>query len=203
MLPLALALLMGAASPIDSLCPEFPAAGRTTYRTVDSLLSEVRRSSFPELAGEDIVLNELHSASDFFTSGTELRTFLKARRQRAYLVYVNPKLFENPPPRAAIRAVLAHELSHIVDYNRRSFPGLARFTFHYLTSNEASYERATDLATLGRGYGCGLIAYREWLYRRVSPKSAAVKRRTYLTPEEIRRWLTTGSLPQAAPAGPE
>ncbi|MEO8138540.1 MAG: hypothetical protein ABI742_02785 [Gemmatimonadota bacterium] len=202
MLPLALALLLGAPSPTDSLCPAFPPSGPTTYRSIDSLLSEVRRASFPDLAGEDIVLNELRSATDFFTSGTELRTFLNARRQRAYLVYVNPRLFKNPPPRAAIRAVLAHELSHIVDYNRRSAPGLARFTFHYLTSNEASYERATDLATLGRGYGCGLIAYREWLYRRVSPTSAAVKRRFYLTPEEIRVWLTTGSLPPAAPAGP-
>lgn len=199
MLPLALALLLGA----DSLCPALPPPGPVTHRTVDSLLSEVRQTSFPELAGADVVLNELRSAADYFISGTELRTLLNPRRTRAYIVYVNPKLFRDPPPRAAIRAVLAHELSHVVDYSRRSAPGLTLFTFQYLTRDEAGYERLTDLATLGRGHGCGLIAYREWLYPRVSPRVAAAKRRTYLTPEEIRSWLATGALPPAAAGGPE
>lgn len=203
MLPFVLVLLLQGSPPPDSLCPAFPQPRPTDYRAVASLLVQVREASFPELAGEDIVLNELRSGSDFFTSGTELRTILNARRRRAYIIYVNPGLFPEPPPPVAIRAVLEHELSHIMDYGRRAAPGLAWFTFHYLTRNDAAYERATDLGALGRGYGCGLMAYREWLYRRVSPGTVAAKRRAYMTPEEIRAWMTNRSPPSAASPAPE
>ncbi len=203
MVSLLLALLLGIPPAGDSLCPRFPQPGPVTYRTVDSLVAKVRGASFPELVGADIQLNELRGSGDYFSSGSELRTILNHGPRRAYLLYVNPKLFGDPPPREAIRAVVAHELSHLVDYEKRTALGLVGFTIHYLTRNPATYERATDLHALGRGYGCGLIAYREWLYRHVSARTAAAKRRNYLTPEEIRGWMLTGSLPSGAPPGPE
>jgi hypothetical protein len=198
MLLFVLALALSDATSADSICPGLPPARPVGYQTVDSLLGEVRRQTFPELAGADITLNEIRSSSDYFTSGTEVRTILSPARHRSYLVYVNPRLFRDPPPLDAVRAVLAHELSHVVDYRRRTAGGLTRFTVRYLTHNQAAYERATDREALKRGYGCGLIAYREWLYRHLTPKAAAAKRKDYLTPEEIRRWLLSGA---PAPSG--
>lgn len=197
---LLVALVLGIGSSNDTLCPPPSPAVAAGYYSIDSLLSEVRRESFPELGGETITLNQLRSASDYFISGTELRTLLNGRRSRDYLVYVNPRLYLDPPPRAAIRAVLAHELVHVADYSQRSTLGLARFTVRYLTSDDAEYERSTDVEALRRGYGCGLMAYREWLYQHVSPSVAQAKRRSYLTPEEIRARLISEGLPRR-PAG--
>ena len=196
LLILAVTLIRG--SPGDSVCSKALSAGPESYRIVDSLLTELRRRSFPELAGVEVTLNQIRSPSDYFTSGTELRTIWNGGRKRSYLVYVNPRLYRDPPSRDALLAVMAHELGHIVDYERRSATGLAGFTVRYLTRDRARYERETDLGALRRGYGCGLIDYREWLYRHVSPAAAAAKRRDYLTPAEIRAWLINEA---AAPSG--
>ena len=38
---------------------------------------------------------------------------------------------------------------------------------------------------IARGYGEGLIKYREWLYKNISAKALIAKKRDYFTPEEI------------------
>jgi hypothetical protein len=160
-----------------------------THRDVERMLAAVVARSFPELGGVEIEVNEIHSKRDFFTSGYDPGMALKKGRSRTYRVYVNPGLFRSPPSEAAIEAALAHELVHVVDYTRLSTAALEKFTLEYLAGNHAKYERATDLGALERGYGCGLIEYRRWLYGHVSPATVAAKRRDYLTPEEIEEWM--------------
>jgi len=160
-----------------------------TRREVERELAAVVDRSFPELQGVDIAVEEIRSKSDFFTSGYDPETILKKGPSRSYRVYVNPRLFESPPSEAAIQAALAHELTHILDYTRLSPVALEKFTLKYATGDNSKYERATDRGALERGYGCGLIEYRRWLYAHVSPATVAGKRRTYLTPEEIEEWM--------------
>jgi hypothetical protein len=50
----------------------------------------------------------------------------------------------------------------------------------------ARFERGTDLAAIRMGYGEGLIEYREWLYRQLNSTDREKRKKTYMTPEEIR-----------------
>ena len=79
-------------------------------------------------------------------------------------------------------------------------------------SSEIRWERAADERAIKRGYGSGLIRYRRWLYRVVSPQVEARKRRVYLTPrrsssvfaeaaEQSRRFVA-GSCPSMRLAAP-
>ena len=186
---LILFLTLTAGSPIDSGCPAPVPPATVTRREVERELARVVDRSFPELKGVDIAVEEIRSKSDFFTSGYDPETVLKKGPSRSYRVYVNPRLFESPPSEAAIEAALAHELTHILDYTRLSPVALEKFTLRYATGDDSKYERATDQGALERGYGCGLIEYRRWLYAHVSRGTEAAKRRNYLTPEEIEAWL--------------
>ncbi len=177
----------------DSACPPPAAPVPIAYSGVRGLLAGVIAESFPELSRAQVLLYQLRSQSDFFVSGLDYGTMLKKGPTRTYIVYVNPRLFESPPSADAIRAVLAHELSHLVDYSRLSSPGIVKFVSRYLSRTPAHYERDTDLHAMERGYACGLAEYREWLYRRVSPKVRVTKETNYLTPEEIRAWVTSST----------
>ena len=186
---LILFLMLAAGGPVDSGCPIPVAPASVTRRAVETDLAAVVDRSFPELRGVDIAVEEIRSKSDFFTSGYDPETVLKKGPSRSYRVYVNPRLFQSPPSESAIQAALAHELTHILDYTRLSAVALEKFTLKYATGDNSKYERATDQVALERGYGCGLIEYRRWLYAHVSPATEAAKRRDYLTPEEIGAWL--------------
>jgi hypothetical protein len=173
----------------DSVCPRPSAPTPVSYDEVRLLLAQVVQTSFPELIRAQILLYELKSGSDFFISGLDYETILKKGPTRTYIVYVNPRLFSSPPGAEAIQGVLAHELTHLVDYSRLGPPGILKFVSRYLTRPSAGYERATDLGAMERGYACGLAEYREWLYRQVPPGVRARKQSTYLTPDEIRDWI--------------
>jgi len=189
---LILFLTLAAGGPPDSGCPAPAPPATVTRREVERELAGVVNRSFPELKGVDIAVEEIRSKSDFFISGYDPETVLKKGPSRSYRVYVNPRLFESPPSEAAIRAALAHELTHILDYTRLSPVALEKFTLRYATGDDSKYERATDQGALERGYGCGLIEYRRWLYAHVSPATEAAKRKSYLTPEEIEDWMERG-----------
>jgi hypothetical protein len=189
---LILLLTLVTGGPVDSGCPKPVAPTTVTRREVERELAVVVNQSFPELRGVDIAVEEIHSKSDFFTSGYDPETVLKKGPSRSYRVYVNPRLFQSPPSEAALQAALAHELIHILDYTRLSPVALEKFTLKYATGDNSKYERATDQSALERGYGCGLIEYRRWLYAHVSPATEAAKRRNYLTPDEIEEWMEKG-----------
>jgi hypothetical protein len=138
------------------------------------LVEQVRTKSFPELAGVRIAVRPLHSKSDFFQARFSLR--------RKYTVYANPMAVDAP----GLAAIVAHELEHIVYYrthNRLQWLGLMALMSE---GKQAKFEKAADYGAIRRGYGERLAQYRHWLYAHVDPKTAARKRRVYLTPDEIK-----------------
>jgi hypothetical protein len=152
------------------------------------LVREIAGESFPELNPEKIGIRTFRSDNNYFKSGFSLTRFLTLRKMR-YLIYVNPKVFELNAPEKGIRAIIAHELAHVLYYtgkNRCQLLGLARLASGDWT---AKFERRTDLAAIERGYGEGLIEYREWLYRNIPAGKLAAKKRDYFSPEEIVRIL--------------
>jgi hypothetical protein len=102
-----------------------------------------------------------------------------------YLIRVNPKVCSLQAPEAGVRAILAHELAHVLylkNRNRAQLFGLARLISKGFT---ARFERWTDLQAISRGYGEGLKEYRRWLYQHVPNHKLSEKLRNYFSPEEI------------------
>jgi hypothetical protein len=102
-----------------------------------------------------------------------------------YVIFVNPEVFRRSAPEDGIRAILAHELAHILYYKRKNRFQLLGLTGLTDKSFTAKFERKADLEAIARGWGEGLKAYRKWLYENIPPKEVNAKKRDYFSPEEI------------------
>jgi hypothetical protein len=148
------------------------------------LVAEIVEKSYPELKGERIEVKSFTSKSDYFQSRFSFAKFLTFRRMN-YIIFVNPKVYELNAPENGVRAILAHEIGHILYYSRKNrfqLLGLINLSTKGFTQK---FERRTDLEAIKRGYGEGLIAYRNWLYANIPAKNIDAKKRNYFTPEEI------------------
>lgn len=150
----------------------------------DSLLQTVRENSFPELKDADIRVRLFNSKSDFFRTRFSVTRYLFCMKMR-FFIEVNPKVFDLQAPEEAMRAIIAHELGHVLymlKRNRIKLLSLIRLASKDYT---ARFERRTDLETISRGYATGLIDYRNWLYQNISAVDVKKKKRDYFSPEEI------------------
>jgi hypothetical protein len=148
------------------------------------LVEQIVKASYPELKDADIQVQTFRSESDYFRTIFSFRRFLLARKMR-YFIKVNPRVFQLNAPEDGVRAILAHELGHVFDFHRKK--RIRQLSLLRLLSKNytAAFERRTDLQAISRGYGEGLKAYRQWLYRNIPAKKMAEKRRNYFSPEEI------------------
>lgn len=188
-------LVKSAAVAVLSMLPLFacaetafsqsPSAETSAVRKTREILVEIIEQSFPELDAKKIRVRPFRSRTTFFKTQFSVSRFLTLRAMHT-TVLVNPSVFEKNVPQNGIRAILAHELGHALYYagkNRFKLFGLIGLADNGFT---AKFERRTDLTAIERGYGDGLIAYREWLYRNVPAKNLAAKKRDYFTPDELR-----------------
>lgn len=152
-----------------------------TKKIVDDIIEK----SYPELDAKKISVKTFKSPSVFFKAQFSLSRFLTFRGMRT-TIFVNPFIFERNAPEEGIQAILAHELGHALYYRERKHIQLIGLVSLIDGGFTAKFERRTDLIAIERGYGEGLIKYREWLYENVPPNNLAEKRRNYFTPEEIR-----------------
>jgi hypothetical protein len=186
----ALAALLGAcaASNEDSAGSSADVvAAPSEVRSVAALqqgLDEARRA-VPEVAGLRIDLVPMTSQTDYFRSDVSTDTALRAAPNRTYRLHYNPRLFDDPPPRAAVIAILIHELKHILDYSRMASTELVSFAIRYATADTRDYEHATDEFALARGWGQALKLFRIWLYAHEDEAGRREKMRVYYTPDEI------------------
>lgn len=151
---------------------------------VRQLVDEVRMAAYPELQRVEIKIQLFDSPSDYFQTRFTFTSFLFQAKLR-YVLRVNRRLFAQPAPDEALRAVIAHELAHILYFKAR--PQLQLLSLVRLVSPDftAGFERRTDLQALARHYGPGLKAYRQWLYQQVPADKLAEKQRNYFSPAEI------------------
>jgi hypothetical protein len=149
------------------------------------LLNEVIAQSFPELTNAKPRIKLFKSNDTFFKSQFSIVNFLTFTKIRT-TIFVNPQVFEKNAPEAGVKGILAHELAHTIYYknkNRLQLFGLISLINNNFVTN---FERRADLVAIEKGYGEGLIQYREWLYQNISAKAVTEKKRDYLTPEEIK-----------------
>jgi hypothetical protein len=157
--------------------------GEATDKTRE-ILNEVVNTSFPEMNKHTIQIKTLRSRTTYFETRFSISRYLAFRGIRI-IMSVNPCVFELGAPIDGIRAIIAHELGHADYYLRKNVFELVSLVRLVKGKSAATFERKTDLAAIGRGYGPGLIKYRRWLYRNIPQESVARKKRNYFTPEEI------------------
>lgn len=158
-------------------------AGARSLELARILVNEIVSASYPELKGTAIRIKLFESKSDYFKARFGVPQFFFGRMH--YLVFVNPRVFELGAPDAGVRAILAHELGHLLYFktrNRVKLLGLVRLASKASTQR---FERRADLQAISRGYGEGLKEYRQWVYRHIPASKLSAKRRTYFSPDEI------------------
>jgi hypothetical protein len=116
-------------------------------------------------------------------------TIERNAHKRTCHVLVNEKLLADAPGDAALRAITAHELTHVSDYTQMTSVQFLAWAAKYATQPQATYERKTDGFPLSKGLGCGLMEYRVGLYAHVDAKTRALKEKNYFTPQEIADWM--------------
>lgn len=157
-------------------------AGDAVNRT-RVLVDQVIAASYPELKGAAIRIRPFRSGSDYFKARFGFPQYFFARMR--YLVFVNPRAFPLQVPEAGVRAIIAHELAHVVYFEKRKrvrLLGLVRLPSKQFT---ARFERSADIKAIALGYGEGLKEYRRWLYSNVPASRLAEKQRNYFSPDEI------------------
>jgi hypothetical protein len=170
---------------------------------IQSILDDVRDKVWPELKAVKIGLRSFTSDSDYFRASVVLEDLPKNPLRRHYLLYVNPRVFADPPSADALFAIIAHELKHIKDYTSmkgREIVGLGALYRGFMMDEQslrqlADYERRTDEAVLERGYSRGLKEYRQWLYAHIPESALPAKLRNYYSPDEIDEWDNQHSEP--------
>lgn len=156
----------------------------TAIKRTEALLESVRTRSFPELSHVDIRVRTFQSSSDFFRTRFSIDRYLSFRKMR-YYIEVNPRAFEAKAPDDGVRAILAHELEHVLSLSRRSRVGMLSMIGLVSRDFTARFERRADLGAVGLGYAPGLIDYRGWLYKNIPAAAVAEKQRDYFSPQEL------------------
>lgn len=158
----------------------------SSLAAVRGLVGTISAAAYPELASKEIRLKAFHSDSDYFRTRFSVSRFLFFQRMR-YFVEVNPELFSRNAPPDGVCAILGHELAHVADLSHGNRIRVFRLVRLASRAYTARFERRADLDAIRRGFGDGLISYRNWVYKNVSPAKAEEKKRNYFTPQEIAR----------------
>lgn len=152
-----------------------------------NLITEIVETTHPKLNKENLKfsLYIIENPQYFFVSNFGAGRALLGKKN--YRIGVNPLIFEKNIPDDALKGVVAHELVHTEDYESGSTVGTLipiglKVSF---SKSRIQYERKTDLKVIQKGLAKELLAYKNWQYPQLSEDYLEVKRKEYLTPEEI------------------
>ena len=97
------------------------------------------------------------------------------------------RLNEYQWPEKAVIGLFAHELSHMVSYERRSFIGRMLFVWDYRFSEKSkrNVEYEADLIAIERGYGEELVLTRTLALRDYDRARVEKMKSTYLSPNAL------------------
>jgi hypothetical protein len=145
---------------------------------------------FPQMKDLIIDLKTFNSDSYFFQANFPVKSIFSNPLKRKYQIEINPKLLNCPPSIEGLKAIMTHELKHIDDYLKLNRKDMTKFAIKFgLNKNyRAHYERETDIFALETNQKKGLKEFRQWVYQWLTPRELKIKKRFYLTPEEIDAW---------------
>ena len=88
--------------------------------------------------------------------------------------------------------IIGHELAHIIDYENKGTGGIAKLGINYATGNyPPELEKSIDKLTIQRGLGWQLFDWADFVLNKskASKEYKEFKRKSYLTPEEIKKQI--------------
>lgn len=123
-------------------------------------------------------------------------SIFRSRKTRRYLIliserfHIEDKDFKTTDvPQEVMIGWLGHELGHVMDYRRRSIPGMLSFGLGYLFSKKylKQAERTADLFAVQHGMHAYIVATKNFILDNVhiSPVYKARIERLYMSPAEI------------------
>ena len=155
------------------------------------LQSLVALSFYPELINTKITFKLADKESVAKTTITFFSVFNS--RDKHFIVYINNDksrtglLLQDAPFKAQVGAI-GHELAHVADFNKRSFPGMVWWGIKYVSKkSRIKIERRTDISTIQHGLGMELYYFVDFVLNHSTANSQykKFKRLNYLTPAEI------------------
>ncbi len=183
-----------------------------SQHTKDSLMSEFGTNKDIPQQWEDQILIALSGFEDLrhtritFKYAQGISTTMAAYpapasalfRPRRYLVVIGGHRARIPLESASFNAqigVIAHELSHIADYQNQNLAGLIGIAGEYITKRSRTrYENQTDRATIIRGFGWQLLDWAQYSFSDDSPapeKYKLYKREVYMSPQRMKEIISS------------
>ncbi len=120
---------------------------------------------------------------------------LTRRYNREYVISIDNDdekkgvILDDVPFNAQI-GVIGHELAHIIDYENKGTVSIAKLGIDYATGNyPPEFEKSVDKLTIQRGLGWQLFDWADFVLNKskASKEYKEFKRKSYLTPEEIKK----------------
>ncbi len=153
-------------------------------------------SFFPELKNTHITF-EYRKIKTTMSTRPHLNQFLMSNR--SYVIFINSHAkdiggvsFDELGLQEQI-GIIAHELSHIVDYQKRKTFSMMKCGLYYSIFNHyhRTLERNTDMLVIQKGLAHQLYAFSNYVLNKssASPEYKEFKRKNYLSPEEISDYL--------------
>lgn len=161
-------------------------------------------SYYPEL--KDLHIEFIRSNIKTTMACRPTTASLTRRYNREYVITIDNDnegqgiTLDDVPYNAQI-GVIGHELGHILDYENRSSTNIASLGIDYATGHYPSnFEKGVDKLTIKRGLGWQLYDWSDFVLNKskASKEYKEFKRRTYLTPEEIKQQIEQNSFYGAA-----
>ncbi len=159
-------------------------------------------SHFPELKETHITFTLTQKLHVPYSTTPSFGSILRTGKRRAYIISLLDEadlpmravLFKNLPEEAQ-RAVIAHELAHVLDLMKQTAPGLLKTALsHSNLYRRRDFERAADISVIEHGLGFEL--YVNAVYIRKVPGYVQAHKEIdtdYLKPQEILDTLPEGS----------
>ncbi len=179
---------------------------KTIYGKHKSLMKEYEAASlialsyYPELINEYIRFKFSSINSTGRTTITFGSVFKKIDKQ--FIIYINDDIERtgillNQAPFDAQIALLAHELSHVIDLKNKGFFGLLGWGISYtVLKHQAKIEKLADITTIRHGLGWQLYHWTDFVLNHSTANKHYLKMKEskYLLPDEILRYMKKNSL---------
>jgi len=142
---------------------------------IEQIYNELRQSSFDDISEKSrLVFKKMKIFG--MSSPVSLR------------IYINiDKINKYQWPEDAVTGLLAHELSHMVSYQRRSRLGGMFYLWNYSFSiaREKKVEREADEIAIERGYGKELVQERIYQFKGEDTRNIKKQNKIYYHPEDL------------------
>lgn len=160
-------------------------------------------AKFPTLQDHRILLEQLPLKNYTMRAQPIVNSRFWRRSRRDYRVQISDHLQLRNYVRIEelsteeLQGWFAHELGHVMDYQRRSVLSLIRFLFSYLLipNYRMGAERRADLFAIEHGFGTELMATKNFILDKSTLPERYKKRirRYYLSPTELEELLVQQS----------